>query len=381
MVRLFLFLFSLFVYGGIFAQTCTIVDPDNNASTNTLVLWNPLTSPTCQEGGQTTANSTTLIIPDGVQLEFDNVADTWTGSLIEIYGELLIDKADITLNASLRIRNGGLITLGKKLSLGTSPTNPTGCNYTVIIDAGGSLNVTDSGTDRLYICGVSMMKGAGSCNNCGGTNSGTCAYNGDPYCEPTGGFSGPLGYSKDGFDSSLPVELLYFNGSKGLNKISLSWATASELNFDYFDIEKSSDGRTFHSIAKITGHGTTNERKDYSLMDEKPFIGKNYYRLKSVDFDGYTEYFNVVMVDFDGNKSFAITPNPSDGITLTAETNFIPVTRAYVAIYSTLGSEVARYEVAGSQSVLTLPVKLESGIYYAKYISGEFTSTSRVMVK
>jgi len=166
-----------------------------------------------------------------------------------------------------------------------------------------------------------------------------------------------------------------------LTKISLAWATASELNFDYFDIEKSSDGKNFQSIAKVSGHGTTNERNDYSLEDEKPYIGKNYYRLKSVDFDGYTESFNIVMVDFDGSKEFSITPNPSDGISITTETNFVPQTRAYISIYSTVGAEIAHFEVYGDKSELVLPVKLASGIYYAKYISGDFTASSRLVVR
>jgi hypothetical protein len=182
-------------------------------------------------------------------------------------------------------------------------------------------------------------------------------------------------------NGALPIELLYFKASKGVNKIALSWGTSSEKNLDYFDIEKSSDGKAFQSIARVNGHGTTNERNDYSLDYEKPYIGKNYYRLKSVDFDGYTEYFNVVMVDFDRSKVFSIYPNPSNGITITAETNFVPQTRAFIAIYSSSGSEIGRFEVFGDKSQLTMPVKLASGLYYAKYISGEFTSTNRVVVK
>ena len=50
----------------------------------------------------------------------------------------------------------------------------------------------------------------------------------------------------------------------------------------------SSEGKSFQSIAKVKGNGTTTQRHDYFLDDEKPYIGKNYYRLKSVDFDGYT---------------------------------------------------------------------------------------------
>jgi hypothetical protein len=179
----------------------------------------------------------------------------------------------------------------------------------------------------------------------------------------------------------LPIQLLSFKAFKTEKNISLEWATASELNFDYFDIEKSSDGKNFYSIANVKGNGTTNERHDYSLTDEKPLIGKNYYRLKSVDFDGYTEYFNVIMVDFDGKKNFSVYPNPSDGVSFTTETNFTPDSRAFVVVYSTIGSEIGRYEVSGAVSTITLPVKLESGVYYAKYISLDFNSANRLLVK
>jgi len=182
-------------------------------------------------------------------------------------------------------------------------------------------------------------------------------------------------------NGALPIELLYFKASKGIGGVSLSWATASELNFDYFDIEKSADGNDFQSIGSVTGHGTTNERHDYALADEKPCIGKNYYRLKSVDLDGSAEYFRVVLVDFDGSKEFAVYPNPSDGITMNIQTNFFPQTRAFVVVYNTSGAEMARFEVFGNKSVLDIPVPLAAGVYYAKYISGDFTATHRLVVE
>ena len=202
--------------------------------------------------------------------------------------------------------------------------------------------------------------------------------NKEPFCSPPGGFLGPVAFSKNGI---LPVELLFFKGSKGLESVNLSWATASELNFDFFEIQKSKDGKEFYPIGTVKGNGTTTTRQNYSFNDEKPSIGKNYYRLKSVDFDGYSEYFNVVMVDYDGKRNFSVYPNPSDGATFTTETNFTPKSRAFVAIYSALGSEIARYEVSGDVSTLTLPVKLESGVYFAKYISVDFTTTTQVLVK
>jgi len=394
MKRLIL-LFSVFLLGGsIYAQTCTIVDPDGNPLTTTVVYrvgGTPII--TCFETGAAPVNGDKIIIPDGVQLFVPNGGGVPNSPTpfhigdIEILngGEFRNNNAQAQLDGSVTIKSGGKMILNKITRLGDASDSP--CPYKLNIETGGLLDLTGGGaSDRMVICGNIIAQSGGGCNSCliPGRPSGSpnpadydCTLVLPPYCEPPGGFAGPLSFSSSG----LPIELLFFKASKGLNRISLSWATASELNFDYFDIEKSSDGKAFHSIAKVTGHGTTNERKDYSLNDEKPYIGKNYYRLKSVDFDGYTEYFNVVMVDFDGKKSFSVYPNPSDGVSFTAETNFIPQNRAFIAIYSTIGSEIARYEVSGEASTITLPVKLESGVYYAKYISLDFNSTNRVLVK
>lgn len=355
MGRLLGVLLCILVSSSVFAQTCTI----SCGPTPCTVLWS--NSPaTCSSGG-------TIVIPTGVTLNFDDNGDTWTGSLIQVSGTLLIGApGQVTINSSINIKTGGTVSVTSKLNIGST----TGCAYNLSIEAGGTLDIVGSTPDRLSICGREIARGGTSgCN--------TYPAGPLPYCEPTGGFSGPIVLTETG----LPIELLYFKGSKTLRKISLSWATSSELNFDYFDIEKSSDGKTFYSIAKVTGSGTSNTRKDYALEDEKPLIGKNYYRMKSVDFDGYTEYFNVIMVEFDGNKDFSVSPNPSEGVSFTAETNFTPETRAFVVIYTTLGAEVGRYEVSGNKSFLTMPAKLESGVYYAKYISSDFTATNRILVK
>jgi len=344
-----------------YSQTCTI----SGAGT---IVWNPLTTPTCQEGGVTTATATTLIIPVGVILDFDNNSDTWTGTLIEVSGELVITApGQVTINSDLLIKSGGVLTVDTKLNLGTS----LGCGLTLAVEAGGLFDMNDgAASERLDICGEKIA--IGTAGGCSPYPAGPI-----PYCEPLNGFTGPFTFNEQG----LPVELLYFKGSKGIESVNLSWATASELNFDFFEIQKSKDGKQFNTIGNAKGNGTTSIRQNYSFSDEKPAIGKNYYRLKSVDFDGYTEYFSVVMVDFDGKKNFSIYPNPSDGVTFTTETNFTPKSRAFVAIYSAIGSEIARYEVSGDVSTLTLPVKLESGVYFAKYISVDFTSSTQVLVK
>jgi len=317
--------------------------------------------------------------------ECNNMAD----GLITFTGNVIVDLANSkTITISNNVSITGNFTIsggpGSLLSItGGSTLHVTG-DLGDALNNGVQYNVAATG-DKIIADGTLYGKNnnafTGSGSISGGTldvkNGSTC---GSP-CPVAGGFANCT--SGDAFCATygvLPIELLFFKGSMCLNKISLSWSSASELNFDYFDVEKSSDGLSFHSIAKVKGNGTTNIRQDYSLNDEKPLSGKNYYRLKSVDFDGYTEYFNVIMIDFDGKKDFSIYPNPSNGLTLNLETNFVPGNNSFVAIYTTTGAEIARFQVADEVSTLTLPLKLESGWYYAKFISSEFNSVSRILV-
>ena len=179
----------------------------------------------------------------------------------------------------------------------------------------------------------------------------------------------------------LPVSLISFNGQQIMKQINLNWSTASELNFDYFDVERSSNAKLFTSIGKITGHGTSNVRNDYSLTDEKPIIGKNYYRLKSVDFDGYTEYFDVVSVDFTAGKLFFISPNPSDGASLGFTLNFVPDGNASIIVYDNLSNIVGLFTPSGHSQNITFPNPLKSGLYYAKIIAGDFVKVERFVVR
>lgn len=179
----------------------------------------------------------------------------------------------------------------------------------------------------------------------------------------------------------LPVSLISFNGQRIMKQINLNWSTASELNFDYFDVERSSNAKLFTSIGKITGQGTSNVRNDYSLTDEKPIIGKNYYRLKSVDFDGYTEYFDVVSVDFTADKLFFISPNPSDGASLGFTLNFVPDGNASIIVYDNLSNIVGLYTPSNHSQNITFPNSLKSGLYYAKIIAGDFVRVERFVVR
>ncbi|RNI27345.1 T9SS C-terminal target domain-containing protein [Rufibacter immobilis] len=122
-----------------------------------------------------------------------------------------------------------------------------------------------------------------------------------------------------GFRSSstvvtLPVELISFTAkAKGAN-VQLHWSTATEKNNDYFQVERSTDGKSFTAIGKVTGNGNSNILQNYGFLDTSAPQGTSYYRLKQVDFDGQHEYTKTVVVNkavmTEGLAQVGVSPNP-----------------------------------------------------------------------
>ena len=126
----------------------------------------------------------------------------------------------------------------------------------------------------------------------------------------------------------LPVELIHFDAQAAANHTAdLHWATASELNNNYFDVERSYDAIHWEWVGNVTGNGTTNQLTDYSFTDKSIATSQNmaYYRLKQVDFDGAFEYSDIRVVRFDGRAEMleiAAYPNPfNQEVTIHANTN------------------------------------------------------------
>jgi hypothetical protein len=218
----------------------------------------------------------------------------------------------------------------------------------------------------------------------GGGNSDKIKFGNDnTWSGNDGNLTGPgtLDQNFDPDTSPLPIQLLFFSVNRVEKSLVLEWTTASELNFDYFSVERSSNGTDFIEIFQIKGHGTTKERHNYKLQDNQPLIGKNYYRLKSVDFDGYTEYFNVVVADYSGDKSFLVSPNPSEGSAINFVLNFSPDENSIMVIYDSRGTVIGFASPIENQHIITFSNPLNSGLYYAKMTSKNFTSVEKFIVR
>jgi hypothetical protein len=113
----------------------------------------------------------------------------------------------------------------------------------------------------------------------------------------------------------LPIELTYFEAIAQETSVLLTWETIWERGNDYFEVQKSIDGKNFFSIGKVNGKGTSIQRNNYQLIDREPYKGLNYYRLRQVDLDGKVNYSKIIPLYFEGDGVFfEVFPNPAQNI-------------------------------------------------------------------
>ncbi|MCB0491253.1 MAG: hypothetical protein KDC93_02445 [Cyclobacteriaceae bacterium] len=162
----------------------------------------------------------------------------------------------------------------------------------------------------------------------------------------------------------LPIELLEFVATPLGNSIELNWTTLSELNNDYFTVERSTTGTEFEEIGTVKGAGTTLARKNYRYLDEYPTDGISYYRLKQTDFDGTISFSEIARVDLSAPAQIVVYPNPIARST-TATLNY----RGSFALFNSMGQMVLMVENSNELDTRGLP----SGVYTIKSTNGSFS--------
>lgn len=308
-------------------------------------------------------------------------ATYYTAASGNISGNIWSTTTNGTPGALPGLANGDIIYIDDNILITTNFQAWQNINLTIYLNS--TIDITGQwslSTNTQVIFQTSSAKVISS----GGGNSDKIKFGNDnTWSGNDGDLTGPgtLDKNYDPATSPLPIQLLFFKVNMIGKSLILEWATASELNFDYFSVERSTNGKDFTEISQIKGHGMTNERNDYKLEDNHPLIGKNYYRLKSVDFDGYTEYFNVVVADYSGDKLFLISPNPSEGTTINLLLNFSPDENSTIVVYDNLGVMIEFASPVQNHHVITFSHPLNSGLYYAKMTSKNFTRVEKFIVR
>ena len=191
----------------------------------------------------------------------------------------------------------------------------------------------------------------------------------------------------DNTTGGLPIELISFDAIKSETKVKVTWITATEINNDYFEVERSADGKSFEVISTVKGAGNSSETLFYMTYDDFPQIGDNYYRLKQVDYDGKYAYSKVKVVSFKEWSKFELYPNPTSGseLFLTIKSNqfekfnySIQTARGLLVLegeFSTTNeSREFTYEILNQQ-------KLASGVYFLTISSNTNQETIRFVVR
>lgn len=180
--------------------------------------------------------------------------------------------------------------------------------------------------------------------------------------------------STDAVNSPLPVELVNFSARVVPEGIQLDWTTASELNNDFFTVERSASGEDFTSVGKVNGQGTTSNKNAYTLTDTYPLYGKSYYRLRQTDFDGTFTYSSIISVVYDGPTTavMQVYPNPSNGREINIELlGLDEAENISVVVYDHLGREYSRFLLSAdnaghSVQRITFKEVLPQGVYILK---------------
>ncbi len=181
---------------------------------------------------------------------------------------------------------------------------------------------------------------------------------------------------------ALPIELVSFDATPNKGEVVLMWTTASELNNDYFVVERSASGEDFSEVARVAGAGTTTRTKRYRSDDGSPLPGVSYYRLRQIDFDGRFSYSKVVRVEINASEFWTITPNPTQGERFNVRFAVTQLQPVAVQVLDVSGRTVYQSEFgSGNEFEIEPPHKLAAGVYIVVVFTANQVSHQRMVVK
>jgi uncharacterized protein (DUF1501 family) len=162
---------------------------------------------------------------------------------------------------------------------------------------------------------------------------------------------------------TLPVTLVTFKATLlPSGAAETFWETETEINSKEFEVEHSIDGFTWTSIGRVPGSGDSTTRKQYRLEHRGVVVGRNFYRLWQIDFNGSKREYGPVVLQVKENAALTMKayPNPAQfdfNVTITAEKNQTAVMRIF--------------DIQG-HLLLQQPVTINSGFNKFNYLTNQF---------
>ncbi len=165
-------------------------------------------------------------------------------------------------------------------------------------------------------------------------------------------------------DGALPLELLSFEGRTLGTMHELTWSTAGEIDFDRFEIERSTNGIDFRMIGDVRGKGSMDTNEAYGFYDETPLFGDNYYRLKLVNEDESFAYSDLILIRSSRNSAITLLSNPVEN-TLGIQSPELMEANTEFTVYNSNGIKVKQHIVEQESNTIWLEMgELPAGAYF-----------------
>lgn len=160
---------------------------------------------------------------------------------------------------------------------------------------------------------------------------------------------------------TLPVVWASFTAMKTNTSVRLEWKTSSEQDTRDFEVQRSTDGQAWTTIATVAAAGNSSIIRTYSSTDQHPSAGINYYRIRQYDIDGHSSYSSIRSVNMAGNagSSLEVLGNPVTGKQLR-----LHLARTMeVELHSADGKMLWRKTLASGTHIIAAD-QLQSGVYF-----------------
>jgi uncharacterized repeat protein (TIGR01451 family) len=169
----------------------------------------------------------------------------------------------------------------------------------------------------------------------------------------------------------LPISLTSFAVTLSQSsEAKINWVTSLENGCKKYDVQRSTDGNMFNTVATVAGHGTTALQNSYSVTDDIAAVNSSvvYYRLVQVNADGKINYSKVIAVKLKGVlNGFTVSPNPfSSYVNVNLEWNKTETTNAKV--YNMLGKVVLSKNIQLSKGSNYVSIDELSGLPSGSYL-------------
>ncbi|HMO61001.1 MAG TPA: T9SS type A sorting domain-containing protein [Ferruginibacter sp.] len=168
--------------------------------------------------------------------------------------------------------------------------------------------------------------------------------------------------------NTTPVAFVNVRGTKVAAGIQLDFGNAIESEVKHYTIEKSNDGRNFTTLVVLQPKSNNGLLNSYSFVDNNPYKGNNFYRVRSEEVYGAVKYSPVVSINTSrAGANVNVYPNPVKGNNVSIQLENLEKAVYNIDIFNNLGQKVftrqLRHDGNNSTIVADLPVAAKAGVY------------------